>query len=71
MIFGISNEGKVVGLEDPEGDAEKISEVVKTKLDPIPEFRLRFHKTDAEKILVIFDVYKGDETLTIIREMVY
>ncbi len=35
LIFGISNEGKVVGLEDPEGDAEKISEVVKTKLDPI------------------------------------
>ena len=38
MIFGISNEGMVVGLEDPEGDAEKISEVIKTRLDPIPEF---------------------------------
>ena len=42
LIFGISNEGMVVGLENPEGDAEKISEVIKTRLDPMPEFKLRF-----------------------------
>ena len=35
LIFGISNEGMVVGLENPEGDAEKISEVIKTRLDPL------------------------------------
>ncbi|MCI6715311.1 MAG: putative DNA binding domain-containing protein [Lachnospiraceae bacterium] len=62
LIFGISNEGQGVGLEDPEGDAEKISEVIKTRLDPIPEFKLRFHKTEDGKILVILDIYKGDET---------
>ena len=62
LIFGISNEGMVVGLEDPEGDAEKISEVIKTRLDPIPDFKLRFHKTEDGKVLVILDVYKGDET---------
>lgn len=62
LIFGISNEGMVVGLEDPEGDAEKISEVIKTRLDPIPEFKLRFHKTEDGNVLLILDVYKGDET---------
>lgn len=62
LIFGISNEGIFVGLEDPEGDAEKISEVIKTRLDPIPEFKLRFHQTEDGKVLVILDVYKGDET---------
>ena len=62
LIFGISNEGMVVGLEDPESDAEKISEVIKTRLDPMPEFKLRFHKTDDGKVLVVLDVYKGDET---------
>ena len=62
MIFGITNEGMVVGLENPEGDAEKISEAIKTRLDPIPEFKLRFHKTEDGKVLVILDVYKGDET---------
>lgn len=40
LIFGISNEEMVVGLENPEGDAEKISEVIKTRLDPMPEFKL-------------------------------
>ena len=61
LIFGISNEGEIVGLESPDGDAEKISEIIKTRLDPIPEFRLRFHN-EAGKILVILDVFKGDET---------
>jgi len=62
LIFGISNEGMVVGLENPEGDAEKISEVIKTRLDPIPEFKLRFYQTEDGKVLIILDVYKGNET---------
>ena len=61
LIFGISNEGEIMGLEDPDGDAEKISEIIKTRLDPIPEFKLRFHN-EGGKILVILDIYKGDET---------
>ena len=62
LIFGNSNDGQVVGLNDPEGDAEKISEIIKSRLTPIPEFKLRFHKTDDGKVLVVLDVYKGDET---------
>ena len=62
LIFGISDDDQVVGLEDPKGDADKISETIKTRLDPIPEFKLRFHKTEDGKVLVILDVYKGDET---------
>lgn len=62
LIFGMSNEGTVVGLENPEGDAEKISEVIKTRLDPMPEFKLRFYQNENSKVLIILDVYKGDET---------
>ena len=62
LIFGISNDEQIVGLDDPKGDADKISETIKTRLDPIPEFKLRFHKTEDGKVLVILDVYKGDET---------
>lgn len=62
LIFGISDDDQVVGLEDHKGDADKISETIKTRLDPIPEFKLRFHKTEDGKVLVILDVYKGDET---------
>ena len=71
MIFCISDDNQVVGLEDPKGDADKISETIKTRLDPIPEFKLRFHKTEDGKVLVILDVYKGEETHIIIQEMEY
>ena len=62
LIFGISDDGKIVGLTQPEKDAEKISEIIKTRLDPIPEFHLRFYKTNEGKVLLILDIYKGEET---------
>lgn len=49
-------------LAEPDSDAEKSSEIIKTHMEPIPEFRLRFHKTDDGKVLLILDVFKGDET---------
>ena len=58
LIFGISDEDKVVELDDPKGDADKISETIKTRLDPIPEFKLRFHKTEDGKFLIILDIFK-------------
>ena len=62
LIWGISNEDEIVGLVNPSSDAEKISEIVKNRLNPIPEFKLRFHKTEDEKVLIILDIFKGDET---------
>lgn len=62
LIFGISNEGEIVGLVNPSSDAEKISEIIKNRLNPIPEFKLRFHKTEDEKVLIILDIFKGEET---------
>lgn len=62
LIFGISNEGDVIGLDDADHDAEKISEIIKTRIDPLPEFNLRFHKTDDGKVLIILDIFRGDET---------
>lgn len=62
LIFGISDDGKIVGLTQSERDAEKISEIIKTRLDPIPEFNLRFYKTKDGKVLLVLDIYKGEET---------
>lgn len=62
LIFGISDDNQIIGLENPNSDAEKISEIIKTRLDPIPEFRLRFEQVEKNKILIILDVFKGDET---------
>ena len=61
LIFGINNDGDPVGLDDAEHDAEIISEQIKTRLNPIPNFNLRFHQENGNK-LIILDVYAGDQT---------
>ena len=61
LIFGMAD-GQIVGLTEPDSDAEKISEIIKTRMEPIPEFRLRFHRTEDGKVLLILDVFKGEET---------
>lgn len=40
LIFGISDIGETLELDDAEEDANKISEIIKSRLDPIPEFKL-------------------------------
>lgn len=45
----------------PLGDAEKISEAIKTHLDPIPDFNLSFAKVEG-KDFVILDVMPGEQT---------
>lgn len=62
LIFGITDDNEIVGLDNPERDAEIISEQIKQRLNPIPEFNLRFYKTKNEKILIILDVYAGNQT---------
>lgn len=61
LIFGVSDEGEIIGLDDAQSAAEKISEIIKSRLNPIPGFKLRFHREDG-KVLVILDIYKGEET---------
>ena len=57
LIFGVADDDQIVGLADPEGDAEKISEIIKTRMEPIPEFRLQFHKEE-EKTLIVLEIFK-------------
>ena len=57
----MSNDDELVGLSDAKGDSEKISEVIKTHLNPIPEFKLSFEK-DKDKTFVIVEVMKGQQT---------
>lgn len=61
LIFGISDDDQVLGLADAEGNAEKISEEIKSKLDPVPAVRLELKDTDGKK-LVLLHVYPGQET---------
>ena len=62
LLFGIADDGEIVGLVEPERDAETISEIIKTKIDPTPDFNLQFQTTDNGKVIVVLEVRKGDET---------
>ena len=62
LIFGVANNGDAVGLQDAQGDSEIISEQIKARLSPIPEFRLSFPKTEDGKILILLEVPAGQET---------
>ena len=61
LIFGVSDSGEMIGLEDAEGDAEIISETIKNRITPLPQFKLRFECEEEQK-LVILEIYKGEET---------
>lgn len=46
--FGVADDDTVIGLEDPKYVSEKFSEIVKGKLDPVPEFSLSFENVDGK-----------------------
>lgn len=62
LLFGISDDDEIIGLHNPEKDAEKISEIIKARITPIPEFNLSFVKEANGEVIIVLNVYKGDET---------
>jgi len=62
LVFGISDDDEITGLESAEQDAETISDLIKTHLDPVPEFHLSFYKTEDGKKLILLNILPGDET---------
>lgn len=61
LIFGISDDESLVGLTDARTISEKISENVKTKMDPIPQIIMENH-TENGKDFIILKVLPGQET---------
>lgn len=53
LIFGIANDDTVTGLENPQLTAEKFSEIVKTKLDPVLDFSLSFEDFDGKTLMIV------------------
>lgn len=50
LVFGISDDNQILGLDDAEGDAEKISEEIKSKLDPVPAVRLELKEANGKNL---------------------
>lgn len=61
LFFGISDNDELIGLKDCISDSEKISEIIKVKLDPIPNIKLDI-KTEENRNFIIVTVHSGNET---------
>lgn len=61
LIFGVLEDNSVVGLENFQKDSEDVSELIKSKVDPIPEFDLEFTGIGG-KVIMTISVYPGRNT---------
>ncbi|WFD12315.1 helix-turn-helix domain-containing protein [Tepidibacter hydrothermalis] len=56
ILFGVDDDRNIVGLEDIHGDAEKISNLIKTKIDQILMFELKPVTIDKKHILAFLSI---------------
>ena len=61
LFFGVDNAHNVVGLADPQKDAEDISRLIKERISPIPRFILTSEIEEGKPILLL-SVPKGTHT---------
>ena len=61
LFFGVREDNTIVGLSDFKKDSEDISEFIKTKMDPIPEFDMEIKELDG-KIILILTIFAGKNT---------
>ena len=61
LIFGIKEDNTIIGLKDFKKDSEDISEIIKTKMDPVPEFDMELEEID-EKIILVLNIFSGRNT---------
>ena len=61
ILFGITEDNEIKGLDDFKGDSEFISETIKTRIDPIPEFDMEI-KEFSEGTIIILSIFQGRNT---------
>ena len=61
LIFGISDKDEIIGLDNYKKDSENISEIIKTKIEPLPKVTLKHYLIEDKNIIILF-IYSGKET---------
>lgn len=61
LIFGVADDDSLKGLDDVKAVSEKISEAVKSKMDPIPTISMEIQREDGKDFLLL-RVESGTET---------
>ena len=61
LFFGVDDHDCVVGLRDVKSDSEKISEIMKVKMDPVPQTQMELY-SENERDMIILRIASGAET---------
>ena len=69
LFFGVADDKTIVGLDDPQLAADKITEIIREKISPVPEIVLNPFEEDGKQILVL-KVRSGRNTPGILRQAV-
>lgn len=61
LIFGVKEDNIILGLSDYQETSENISEIIKIKMDPTPEFDMEIKEIDG-KVILILSIFAGKNT---------
>ena len=61
LIFGVKEDNTILGLSDYQEVSENISEIIKIKMDPNPEFDMEIKEING-KVILILSVFAGKNT---------
>ena len=61
LIFGIKEDNTIIELDDFKKTSEDISEIIKTKMDSVPDFDMEIQEIE-EKIILILTIFQGKNT---------
>ena len=61
LIFGVTDDDRLTGVPDVKRVSERISEILKMKMQPVPDTRLQIHRISGLDILTL-EVFPGQET---------
>lgn len=62
LFFGVKDDREVCGLDDVQGDAEKISRLIKERISPVPDFLLSPQITETGKTVLVLEIKTGVNT---------
>ncbi|MGB4439240.1 MAG: RNA-binding domain-containing protein [Sedimentibacter sp.] len=61
IIFGIDNNGDLVGIKNVEDECLRIENMINDSIDPVPSFKMEVEKID-DKVIIKLNVIKGKDT---------
>ena len=61
LIFGVKEDNTILGLSDYQEVSENISEIIKIKMDPNPEFDMEIKELNG-KVILILSIFAGKNT---------